>query len=91
MNIEVSPNNVCITYTDGSSESEFSFVVSPFLDTPVLQSWEDVPGVTVSVSGNANLEYTSAFGGSYAGKYGTIRDCKFAAICPDRPMSMDKS
>jgi hypothetical protein len=67
------PNTLNLTYPLGSSSSVFSFVVSPFKALKDVQSWSDVQGLTVHVSGNVNETYTVGWAGSEGGAYSTVK------------------
>lgn len=71
---EVSPNRLKITYPEGTSESVFNFVASPSLAKRDVQSWADIHGILISVSGNANPEPEITFSGRYGGAGSPIYD-----------------
>ncbi|KAF6523248.1 hypothetical protein HZS61_011747 [Fusarium oxysporum f. sp. conglutinans] len=52
--MEVSPKKLKVTYPEGTSSSVFTFVASPSLAKRDVQSWADIQGISISVSGNAN-------------------------------------
>ncbi|KAI0474907.1 hypothetical protein GGR56DRAFT_666165 [Xylariaceae sp. FL0804] len=72
--VAVAPGSLDLTYPRGNASSVFTLVVSTFKQRPTLAGWADVPGVNVSVSGNADMNYTLAFGGEYGGDVEPISD-----------------
>ncbi len=68
-----SANTLNLTYPLGTSNSIFSFIISPFKAKKDVSSWEDVQGLTVHVSTNANETYTVGYAGEYGGAYSTIK------------------
>ena len=65
--IEVSANSLKITYPQGGAGSSFIFYVSPSLRQPNVKSWDDIQGVSVSISGNVVKEPDVKFYGRYGG------------------------
>jgi hypothetical protein len=51
--------------------------VSTFSKQKNVASWADVQGLTVNVTGNANMNYSVGFAGAYGGAYDTINDFEF--------------
>ncbi|EKG21698.1 hypothetical protein MPH_00962 [Macrophomina phaseolina MS6] len=74
---DVSPGVLNLTYPHGNSSSVFSFMVSTFKGHYDVASWDDVQGVKVNVTGNANLTYTLGFHGAYGGSGETVNDFEF--------------
>lgn len=48
-------------------------MVSTFKGHYDVASWDDVQGVKVNVTGNANLTYTLGFHGAYGGSGETVK------------------
>lgn len=71
---EVSPNRLKITYPEGTAESTFAFFVSPSLQKKDVAGWADIQGVSLTVSGNIDLEPAITFGGHYGGAQGPYYD-----------------
>ncbi|KAI1338142.1 hypothetical protein F5Y15DRAFT_132837 [Xylariaceae sp. FL0016] len=74
LHVNVAPGKLNLTYPYGNSSSIFTLVVSTFTNKRTLSGWDDVQGMNVSVSGNANMNYTLSFGGNLGGSSSTIRD-----------------
>jgi hypothetical protein len=74
-----------VTYPKGSSSSVFTFAVSPSLTKRDVQSWPDIQGVSISVSGNANIEPVVTFGGRYGGSGNPIYDANHWTIVHTMP------
>lgn len=74
---DVSPGVLNLTYPYGNNTSVFSFMVSTFKGHYDLASWDDVQGVKVNVTGNANLTYSLQFQGAYGGAGETVNDFEF--------------
>ncbi|KAF9637480.1 hypothetical protein BFW01_g8376 [Lasiodiplodia theobromae] len=74
---DVAPGVLNLTYPYGDAGSIFSFMVSPSKGVPDVAGWEDVKGVSVNVTGNANLTYEIAFHGAYGGSGETVNDFEF--------------
>lgn len=77
LSVEVSPNQLSLSYPKGSAASIFTLVVSTFTSRTTISGWEDVVGLNVSVSGNANLTYGMSFAGAYGGADDLLRDFEF--------------
>ena len=65
--IEVNANRLKITYPQGGAGSSFVFYVSPSLRQPNVKGWNDIQGVSVSISGNVAKEPDLKFYGRYGG------------------------
>ncbi|KAF4313043.1 hypothetical protein GTA08_BOTSDO00397 [Botryosphaeria dothidea] len=74
---DVSPGVLNLTYPYGNNTSVFSFMVSTFKGHYDIASWDDVQGVKVNVTGNANLTYSLQFQGAYGGAGETVNDFEF--------------
>lgn len=72
--MEVSPKRLKVTYPEGSSSSVFTFAASPSLEKRDVQSWADIQGISISVSGTANPEPAVTFAGRYGGSGSPIYD-----------------
>ncbi|KAI1016720.1 hypothetical protein LB504_007169 [Fusarium proliferatum] len=72
--MEVSPKKLKVTYPEGTSSSVFTFVASPSLAKRDVQSWADIQGISISVSGNANPDPQITFAGRYGGSGSPIYD-----------------
>ncbi|KAK0389061.1 hypothetical protein NLU13_2637 [Sarocladium strictum] len=72
--MDVSPKQLKVTYPEGTGESIFVFVASPSLAKRDVQSWADIQGVSISVSGNVNAEPEITFAGRYGGDGSPIYD-----------------
>lgn len=77
LDVEVSPGRLSLSYPRGGARSQFSLLVGAFKNKTEVNRWEDVPGLTVKVGGNANLNYTLGFAGQYGGQYRPMRDFEF--------------
>ena len=64
---QVSEKELRISYPEGDSSSVFVFVASPSLAKRDVQSWSDIQGVTISVSGNVDSTPAVTFAGRYGG------------------------
>ncbi|KAH7311449.1 hypothetical protein B0I35DRAFT_396137 [Stachybotrys elegans] len=73
----VSPNKLTLTYPYGTAGSIFSLVVGTFTAKRVVNSWADVQGLDVKVSGNVDLNYNLTFAGHYGGASKPLRDFEF--------------
>lgn len=51
--------------------------MSTFEKNRTLGDWSGVQGVTVSVTGNVDMNYSLSFGGEYGGADSLIRDFEF--------------
>ncbi|KAI9733053.1 MAG: hypothetical protein M1834_003598 [Cirrosporium novae-zelandiae] len=71
------PGTLDVTYLFGNDTSQFQILVSQFAEKRTLQSWEDIQGLSVKVSGNIDLNYTLSFAGDYGGADDTIDDFEF--------------
>lgn len=69
MQAEVSPNRLKLTYPNGTADSNFTFFVSPSVLQPNVQTWQDIQGINISISGNMDEEYQLDFAGRYGGAY----------------------
>lgn len=74
MKVEVAPNRLKLTYPDGNADAVFTFFVSPSVRQPNVNSWEDIQGISISISGNVDDAYTLAFAGRYGGAAGAYYD-----------------
>lgn len=74
MKVEVSPNRLKLTYPDGGADSVFAFFVSPSLHQPNVEGWDDIQGVSISISGNVDEAFTLTFAGRYGGVAGPYYD-----------------
>lgn len=70
---DVAPGVLNLTYPYGNGTSIFTFFVSPFKDRRDVAAWDDVVGLAVNVTGNANLTYEVSFNGAYGGAGETVR------------------
>jgi hypothetical protein len=71
---EVSPNHLTLTYPDGGADSVFAFFVSPSVRQPNVKGWNDIQGLSISVSGNVDEAFTLTFAGRYGGSAGPYYD-----------------
>jgi len=74
MKVEVLPNRLKLTYPDGRADSVFTFFVSPSLRQPNVKTWDDIQGVSITVSGNVDEKYDLKFAGRYGGSAGPYYD-----------------
>ena len=58
MDAEVESGKLTLHYPKGDVGSQFRFLVSTFTDRLVVNRWEDVPGLSVNVTGDVNPKYT---------------------------------
>ncbi|KAI0010741.1 hypothetical protein F4779DRAFT_283762 [Xylariaceae sp. FL0662B] len=77
LQVEVSPGRLNLTYPNGDSSSTFTFVVSTFTKMKTLSGWDDVQGLDVQVSGNADMAYRLSFAGKVGGVNEPLRDFEF--------------
>ncbi|EAU36129.1 conserved hypothetical protein [Aspergillus terreus NIH2624] len=73
LDVAVGPGVLNLTYPQGTAESQFQFLVSPFARKKDVAGWEDLPGVKVSVSGTVDLTPLVSYSASDA----TINDFMF--------------
>ena len=72
--MEVSPKKLKVTYPEGTSSSVFTFAVSPSVAKRDVQSWADIEGISISVSGNADPAPEITFAGRFGGAGNPIYD-----------------
>lgn len=65
--VNVTANSLKLSYPDGDADSVFEFYVSPSVLQRDIESWDDVHGVSVSVSGNVDPTPVVTFNGRYGG------------------------
>jgi hypothetical protein len=83
--MEVSPKRLKVTYPKGSSSSVFTFAASPSLAKRDVQSWADIQGISISVSGNVNPQPGVTFDGRYGGSGSPIYDYNHWTIVHTMP------
>lgn len=66
-----------LTYPNGNASSTFVFIVDTFEKDRTIADWSDVQGLTVNVSGNANMTYNLTFAGEYGGAWRPINDFEY--------------
>lgn len=81
LDVRVAPWRLDLSYPEGNSSSVFTLVVSAFADGRTVRDWEDVKGLDVVVSGNANMTHPPSFAGHMGGSSKPLRDCK-SLECP---------
>lgn len=79
LDVDVGENYLEVSYPQGNASSTFSFLVGTngWGGKRNVQSWEDVEGVKVNVSGTVDLEYEVQFAGLRGGKGKVINDFEF--------------
>lgn len=87
--MEVSPKRLKVTYPKGSSSSVFTFAVSPSLAKRDVQSWAEIQGISISVSGNVNPEPKVTFDGRYGGSGSPIYDSNHWTIVHTMPAGFE--
>ncbi|KAF4549221.1 Hypothetical protein D9617_23g006360 [Elsinoe fawcettii] len=75
--VDVRPGVLNLTYPYGTAASVFSFMVSPFKTKRDVSGWDDLQGVAVSVSGNAETNYNVTFQGAFGGSGAVVNDFEF--------------
>jgi hypothetical protein len=73
MDAIASPGMLNLSYPYGTSESQFSLLVSPFAKMKDVYSWDDVQGAKVTIEGNMNMTYNLGYAGEYGGAYSVIK------------------
>lgn len=73
MTAVASPGMLNLSYPYGTSESQFSLLVSPFAKMKDVYSWDDVQGANVTIEGNTNMTYSLGYAGEYGGVYTVIK------------------
>ena len=71
--MDVAPGKLNLTYPLGNASSIFTFMVSPAKGHYDIASWNDVVGLAVNVTGNANMTYSVSFYGNYGGSGSPIK------------------
>ncbi|EXL65123.1 hypothetical protein FOPG_18637 [Fusarium oxysporum f. sp. conglutinans race 2 54008] len=87
--MEVSPKKLKVTYPEGTSSSVFTFVASPSLAKRDVQSWADIQGISISVSGNANPVPKVTFAGRYGGSGSPIYDHNYWSLVHTMPAGFE--
>lgn len=87
--MEVSPKKLKVTYPEGTSSSVFTFVASPSLAKRDVQSWADIQGITISVSGNASPVPKVTFAGRYGGSGSPIYDHNYWSLVHTMPAGFE--
>jgi hypothetical protein len=63
-----------MTYPNGNAGSSFVFIASPSLAKRDVQSWADIQGISITISGNVNPVPAIEFKGRYGGSGGALYD-----------------
>ncbi|KAG7404283.1 hypothetical protein Forpe1208_v015722 [Fusarium oxysporum f. sp. rapae] len=87
--MQVSPKKLKVTYPEGTSSSVFTFVASPSLAKRDVQSWADIQGISISVSGNANPVPKVTFAGRYGGSGSPIYDYNYWSLVHTMPAGFE--
>ncbi|KAG4415364.1 hypothetical protein IFR04_011513 [Cadophora malorum] len=75
--IVATPGRLNITYPYGTTSSIFSFIISTFSSRPTIKGWEDIPGLSVNVTGVVNGTFELSFAGLFGGQDEPIYDFEF--------------
>lgn len=87
--MQVSPKKLKVTYPEGTSSSVFTFVVSPSLSKRDVQSWADIQGISISISGNADPVPKVTFAGRYGGSGSPIYDNNYWSLVHAMPTGFE--
>lgn len=71
---KVYDDRIELSYPKGDADSVFRFIVGTQKSNPNFESWDDLKGLKITVSGNVDENSELTFGGTYGGDEGTIND-----------------
>lgn len=58
MDATVDSGKMTLRYPQGAADAQFRFLVSTFADATTVTGWEDLPGLSVEVSGDVDTAYS---------------------------------
>jgi hypothetical protein len=74
---DVSPYRLSLSYPAGNSSSIFTLMVSTFRSKTTISGWEDLVGISASVTTNMDAKYSLSFAGAKGGQDDAINDFEF--------------
>ncbi|KAH6967981.1 hypothetical protein BKA56DRAFT_497921 [Ilyonectria sp. MPI-CAGE-AT-0026] len=77
LHVDVKPWKLTLSYPYGNADSVFTFVVDTFTAKRTITGWQDVPGLSVAVSGNINQTLDLSFAGTYGGSLDPMLDFEY--------------
>ena len=87
--MEVSPKKLKVTYPQGTSSSVFTFAVSPSVAKRDVQSWADIQGISISISGSVSPVPEITYAGRYGGSGNPIYDQNYWSIVHKMPAEFE--
>ena len=67
LGVDVSAGHLGLSYPQGNATSKFTLVIGTFDDALTISGLDEVPGVTITVGGNIDIDYTWTFVGQQTG------------------------
>lgn len=90
MHIVASPNVLNVSLPNATATSSIQFQVVAFADGHLFSSWNDTTGLSVTVSGTADLNFTVGFAGSLGGTGGSaIQEFEFWNVTYSMPSDFE--
>lgn len=77
LHVDVKPWKLTLSYPYGNADSVFTFIVDTFTAKRTITGWQDVPGLSVAVSGNINQTLDLSFAGTYGGILDPMLDFEY--------------
>lgn len=90
MDIVASPHVLNVSLPNATATSSIEFQVVAFADGHIFSSWNDTTGLSVRVSGTADLNFTVGFAGSMGGTGGSaIQEFEFWNVTYSMPSGFE--
>lgn len=74
LQVKVDRESLELSYPKGNASSVFSFIVGTQRSNPNFESWDDLKGLKITVSGNVDENPELVFAGAYGGDEETVND-----------------